>query len=388
MLLAAVMLGPVSARAETHESLQKELALNYTKVALASYRDSLAGAEHLLEEVTRFLGKPTEDSLEKTRGAWIKARQPYLRTECLRYYGGPIDDMDGPEGLLNSWPVDEVWLESGASKELCGIIENTQRHPEITALLLRDLNQKEGEKNISCGWHAIEFLLWGADEFADSGGRRPPSDFTEGPLASRRGAALRASCELLVECLRDLVQLWDDSPEAIANYRVEFLDSVVQETTRRILTGMFFLSSQEMAGERINVALETRSQEDEQSCFSDTTIQDIEHDLAGIQSLWSGHYVSIFVAEGDVQGTGVQDLAKAVDAGLAQSIDATLQRTAQLVKTIPAPFDQAVLGEDEAPGRRALLETMESLESLAQLLQTLGERLAVQMTNQSASLDG
>jgi putative iron-regulated protein len=89
-----------------------------------------------------------------------------------------------------------------------------------------------------------------------------------------------------------------------------------------------------------------------------------------------------------VQGTGVQDLANAVDAGLAQSIDATLQRTAQLVKTIPAPFDQAVLGEDEAPGRRALLETMESLESLAQLLQTLGERLAVQMTNQSASLDG
>ena len=40
--------------------------------------------------------------------------------------------------------------------------------------------------------------------------------------------------------------------------------------------------------ERLGVALDSGDQEDEQSCFSDTTKQDFVQDLAGIRQVWTG----------------------------------------------------------------------------------------------------
>ena len=39
-----------------------------------------------------------------------------------------------------------------------------------------ELNEAGGETNISTGWHAIEFLLWGQDLDDDGPGDRPASD--------------------------------------------------------------------------------------------------------------------------------------------------------------------------------------------------------------------
>ena len=41
-------------------------------------------------------------------------------------------------------------------------------------------NEEGGETNISTGWHAIEFLLWGQD-LSPRRGQRPFTDYTTRP---------------------------------------------------------------------------------------------------------------------------------------------------------------------------------------------------------------
>ena len=42
------------------------------------------------------------------RQAWKDAREPYLLSEPYRFYDGPIDT---PEPEINSWPLDEAFID-------------------------------------------------------------------------------------------------------------------------------------------------------------------------------------------------------------------------------------------------------------------------------------
>src|SRR5688572_27754548 len=92
---------------ETHEAIE-----TYSAIVLASYTDSLAAAEDLKEAVEALVETPSEATLAAAREAWLESREPYLQTEVYRFYGGPIDnDEDGPEGLINAWPLDEQHID-------------------------------------------------------------------------------------------------------------------------------------------------------------------------------------------------------------------------------------------------------------------------------------
>ena len=41
-------------------------------------------------------------------------------------------------------------------------------------------NQVSDEADVTTGWHAIEFLLWGQDLSADGPGNRPYTDYVAG----------------------------------------------------------------------------------------------------------------------------------------------------------------------------------------------------------------
>jgi putative iron-regulated protein len=55
-----------------------------------------------------------------------------------------------------------------------------------------------------------------------------------------------------------------------------------EEAIGKIVTGMGTMMAGELAGERLSVAYDTKEQEDEHSCFSDTTHLDILHNIRGI----------------------------------------------------------------------------------------------------------
>ena len=344
---------------------EDQVVEHYAKLVSATYGDALSRARAMQADIETFLSGPTAELLEKARDSWTAARIPYLQTEVFRFYEGPIDDEDGPEGLLNAWPMDEAYIDYVEGDASAGVINNATDYPEISTELIESLNEKDGEANISCGYHAIEFLLWGQDLSADGPGSRPHTDYSTGENAERRSDYLRAVTGFLVAKLEEVDAEWAPRKD---NYRSEFLELPSRDAIEKIMTGMSMLSGFEMASERLNVAYDTKAQEDEHSCFSDTTHNDMIYDLTGIANVWSGSY-------GDLSGPGLEILAGQIAPDLSASLGAKIKASVEAAKAIPIPFDQAILGEDDAPGRRAILNTIETLEDQAELLVALGREM-------------
>ncbi len=82
--------------------------------------------------------------------------------------------------------MDEAYVDYVEGDPRPGIINDPATYPTIDADLLASLNESGGETNISTGWHAIEFLLWGQDLSEDGPGARPVSDYVD--AAERRSA--------------------------------------------------------------------------------------------------------------------------------------------------------------------------------------------------------
>ena len=63
-----------------------------------------------------------------------------------------------------------------------GIINNPVKFLVIDASLIESLNEEGGKQNVSTGWHAIEFLLWGQDLNEVGPGSQPLEDYTTGVI--------------------------------------------------------------------------------------------------------------------------------------------------------------------------------------------------------------
>jgi putative iron-regulated protein len=341
-------------------------ATTYADLVHQTYADVVTSAEALNTALHTFTADPTAATLQAAKQAWLDGRVLYGPTEVYRFYDGPIDNPeDGPEGQINAWPLDEAYLDYVEGDPSAGIINDTEGVPEITSDVLVESNTKGGEENVSTGWHAIEFLLWGQDLSDAGAGERPLTDYTTSPVAERRATYLELLGDLLVQDLTTVRDAWAD---ASGSYRATFL-SDPHEAVADILRGMGALSSAELAGERIGVALDTKDQEDEHSCFSDNTTVDIVGNATGIRMAYTAEYPG-------VEGTSLSDVVAKVepelDAALREALDANVAKA----EALQAPFDQLILGDDSAPGRVALQALVSGLQdqgqSIAELAGALG----------------
>lgn len=350
----------------------EEVVANYADIVLANYQDALTTAETLKEKIDAFVDNPTETSLGEAKEAWLDARNPYGESEAFRFYGGPIDDDDGPEGQLNAWPLDESYIDNvngnvngSDPNNGTNIINSPNDFPTIDKALIASLNEDGGETNVSSGYHAIEFLLWGQDvSDGPGGGERPASDFVvtgdESSPEFRRGAYLKATIELILDDLGGLIDEWGPN----GNYRAFFTSPGEEDNSlEKILAGIGKLSKGELAGERMFVALDEKSKEDEHSCFSDNTHNDIIRNAMGIQNVYLGKYTKV---DGSViDGAGIDDLVKQEDEDLNAQLVNLLSQSVTLTKAIQAPFDQEIL---EEPGRTRVNDAITSLRDQGDLV--------------------
>ena len=353
--------------------LKRAVITNYAAVVSATYQDSLAAARNLKSAVKVLLNKPSEQALTAARAAWLAARVPYCQTEVCRFYDGPIDQV---EGLINAWPVDENYIDYVADDPNAGVINAVSNFPALSRELILSLNEKEGKKNISTGFHAIEFLLWGQDLNPAGPGNRPWRDYTAGANhGDRRRQYLRIVTELLVEHLETVTAAW--APGNRPNYRAEFLALDSEVALANILKGMGALSGPELAGERMTVPYETKEQEDEHSCFSDNTRNDLIYDAIGIQNVYLGRYVQ--QSGRKVEGPGLRDLVMRLDPELASKLAAQIEMTVACTRSIPQPFDQAILGTSASPGRAAVKHAATSSQNQSELIAKAANALAIKL---------
>lgn len=293
---------------------------SYADLAIKGYSDALRDAKLLEIAIKAFTANPTEDTLTKAKNAWLVSRESYGPTEIFRLSNGPIDAEKGfsstfgaPEGQLNAWPLDENMIDytSDSNGKIAGAknIINTPTKftppgdgakevntTTITPAVLSALNENGGDANVATGYHAIEFLLWGQDQdyvsfVADNitpgaliAGKRPLTDYTTDENAQRRKDYLNATSTLLVSNLQSVLNAW-----TTGGYKDALIGkgthAIAHNTALKdIFAGMGLFIKSELANERIAVALNLPSEEDEHSCFSDNTHRDIALNYQGFKN--------------------------------------------------------------------------------------------------------
>jgi putative iron-regulated protein len=374
LLTVLILPGRTAADAHGRAAIEQAVISTYARLAAAGYEDAAGGARALARSVDDFLDEPSAAGLDRARRAWIEARIPYAQTEAYRFYDGPIEAV---EGLINSWPIDENLIDYVDGEPDAGIINQPARFPELSASMIASLNEKDGEKNITAGFHAVEFLLWGQDLNDDGPGRRPYLDYRDdrGAHADRRREYLRLATHLLVQDLESVASQWQ--PGHADNYRARFLALPPDEALTRILKGVGILSGSELAGERLTVPYETKEQEDEHSCFSDNTQQDILYDTLGIESVVRGRYVRTNGEQ--VEGTSLTDLLARVDPAVAQRLTREVEVSVAAARLVPSPFDRSILGTDAAPGRIAIKSLITALRAQADSIAQAGAALGLKL---------
>jgi putative iron-regulated protein len=375
LLVAGVAWLTIGARAHAETAPHLHAAVeSYAELAYRSYSEAYEAALHLKQAVDEFVAHPADDAeeqLNEVREAWIDSRPSYGRTEAFRFYEGPIDfgkrpdGSQGPEPLLNSWPVNEAYIDYVRDLPSAGII-NDPGIP-ITRETLIERNARDDEFDVTTGFHAIEFLLWGQDFNANGPGNRPARDFVSGGAAARRREYLKLITDLLVDNLKFVVDEWAPGRD---NYRARFVAMDQRESVAHMLTGIATLAGFEVAAERLATPLDSGSQEDEHSCFSDTTHIDILANVEGIVNVYYGR-------GGSYQGAGLDTAIAAVNPEIGERIEEQLETSLKLAKALDHPFDQALATPPGSPQRAKVEALVTSLQTLARLFKVGGTLLGV-----------
>jgi putative iron-regulated protein len=444
-LLMACGGGSSSSSSDSLFNLDKaQLVINTNAdIAYAAYTDSVNTAVDLKTALAALEATPTDATLEAAKTAWLVSREPYGQTEVYRFRESPIDVLngeDGPEVSLNAWPLGEALIDyvetntSDFGDDQVGVTANDvgingngaisaayaqadqtdniigNSLVTINATLLESTLSADDEHDVISGYHAIEFLLWGQDlnttdqtttdgtdrdeavNTTASGGQRPLSDFVSaatGDTAERRHQFLEVVVDKLIEDLEAVQAEWAEGDDS--NYRADFTtitdEADAKQKLTEILTGMGTLSEGELAGERMQIAFSSNSQEDEHSCFSDNTHRDIWLNAEGVSNSFYGSYAgydSTLNGEDDVttnavDGYGLDDYLTEV--GLTDIVvetTAALELTETNYNLIDAsaragsPFDVLIMNATETS---SVALTIISLNAQSRLIQEAADEL-------------
>ncbi|MDA5564472.1 MULTISPECIES: imelysin family protein [Cobetia] len=406
--LSVALIGSAAQAHEGHAHDDRKVSAEavvdqYANVAHATYSDALASANALRAANAALIEAPSEATLAAARTAWKQARVAYQQSEVFRFGNAIVDDW---EGQLNAWPLDEGLIDyvegDGYQAELgnpgasANIIANDSVQigadkidtTEITPELLASLNELGGfEANVASGYHAIEFLLWGQDMhgFEPGAGERPASDYAKGEDCTggncdRRGAYLLAANDLLINDLEYMVGQWAQGDKD--NYRAELTSLPAGEGLEKMLFGMGSLSLGELAGERMKVALEANSFEDEHDCFSDNTHYSHFYNAKGIQNVYEGTYVTL---DGRTfEGPSLHALVAQNDPELAEkmheALDTTMGQLQVMVDTADAEdgmkFDQ-MIAPGNAEGAEIINASIEDLVAQTRLIEEIANDVGI-----------
>lgn len=347
--------------------------VSYADLVHRSYTDAYNKSLVLQTAVANLLAKPSDATLSVAREAWIGAHVAYSHTEAFRFYEGPIDfaakdDGDeGPEGRLNAWPLNEAFIDYVKGNPKAGIINDPSI--AISEKSIRERDQVSDESDVTTGFHAVEFLLWGQD-LSDTGpGARPASDYAAGDkIKERRRLYLKTVTDGIVEDLLWLSAQWDVRNGKVYVHQFTALDQ--RDALGRIITGMATLSGFELSSERMSVALDSGDQEDETSCFSDTSHLAFAADQQSIANIWFGEL-------GDWKGTGLQALVARVDPALEKRVTAQVRKTSAALAAIPAPVDRILASPEGSAGRAKMEAAVAELTNESKMLVEAGKALGL-----------
>ena len=334
----------------SNEKAFKKIVDSYTKIAHATYQDSLISAKSLRNAIDYFLNNPLPENLALAKSAWLASRIPYQQSEVFRFGNIIVDNW---EGKVNAWPLDEGLIDyvqkTGVVKEsenplyASNVIANNSIYINGNLVdasvinpkfLAEVLHEAEGiEANVATGYHAIEFLLWGQDLNGNNSGNgsRPATDYDKENCSNsncdRRAQYLKATVDLLIKDLEEMVSNWTHSGKATLMLKNNY--SLAMSS---ILMGMGSLSYGELAGERMQLGLYLNDPEEEHDCFSDNTHNSHYYNQVGISNIYYANYKRI---NGNVvNGYSLSDLIQNTNPEFSKVMDSKIQNATTALSNV------------------------------------------------------
>ena len=337
----------------------------YAALVEERYMAARDGAVAMQEAITALLADPTDATLEAARAAWVAARAAYMPTEAFLFYAGPVDGEGGPVKRLNAFPINPAFLDYVEGEPNAGLVND----PSIAmnrATIVR-LDQAADLGDVTTGWHAIEFLLWGEDRSATGPGARPASDFVAGQGNNdRRRDYLGIITQLLVNDLSTLVAAWAPGTN---NYRGAIMAMDQRNAIGRAFNGMAVLAGYEVGLRRLGASLR-RGEAFEQSRFSDNTAADDIGNLRGVRDVYFGNATGF-------TGAGFDALVASVDPALNDRVVAAFATAEAALSALDAPYELILATPPDSPARAEAAAAVTALKDLADALRAAGNRLGV-----------
>lgn len=286
--------------------------------------------------ITTLAETPSAVNLAAAQDAWVQMREPWEQSEAFLF--GPVD-AQGWDPAMDSWPLNTTDLDAVLTSGDALTVAYVAALPET---------QK--------GFHAVEFLLWGAD-----------GTKTFDQLTARELEYLRALGGELVAVTAQLATSWTDSYQGGASYRDVFgtagaagntaypsLDAAAQE----ILGGMSGICD-EVANGKIAGPFDARDPNLVESQYNFNSLVDFANNLRSVENAYTGA-----MPLAGTSGASLSSYVVARDATLDAAIKAQLAAAIAAIGEIPAPFRDAIQDAANDPVIVAAQEAIRDLQAM------------------------
>jgi|MDTC01.2.fsa_nt_gb uncharacterized iron-regulated protein len=329
----------------------------FNETAYASYRDAWKAAEKLRAVIQHFLSSPTAKGLIGARKAWTVAHQAYAQTEALRIPGSPnhSTNPNSPHSRVGLWPITPAHLDSVPGNLRTGLVNDTSKSAYVTQELLLEAHQPTKDR-IVMGFQALEFMIFGLDQYDDAGGARAFTDYSLRNQAKRRGQLLHLLAENLVADLQDMLAVWHPSNKG--NHRDTLISQPHATALAAILTGLSDLCTSSLNG-TLTKALQSGDPADNWCASSDTSVSSLQNVVKGIQNVVLGRAADRAV---DETRKPLLDLIAKADPDLSAEIENGLNGIIIKFRSLGKPMDQ-LIAQDNVDGRARLQALVADVEA-------------------------
>ncbi len=294
----------------------RQVVIDFTdKVVIPTYQKFTAKTKDLKTAVDTLAKTPNEQTLKTAQAAWIEAREPWEQGESFTI--GPAKSL-GLDGSLDTWPLDKNDLEK--------ILKSSDK---LTPESVKKL--QESQK----GYHAIEFLLFGAD------GKKTIANFTP-----RDFEYVQAVATVLDEDANKLLAAWTKGVDGKPAYREVIATAgesgnntytSVQAAAQEMVEGILD-SSTEVAENKLGEPFKKKDKTAIESQYAIANpINDFRNNILCIKNVYFGGIENHTPGKAGLSAY-VAKVNPTLDARITQEIEAAIAA----VNKIPEPFHTAI----------------------------------------------
>lgn len=347
-----------TAETDSHYSIQiSKMRNGYLASRAEVFALNEAGMLSYFSKTSTFYAVNHQANFDVMRTSFLTARNSFLLCGPYLYGGSGVSLPHGEVyGRLDAYPINMEYIDYSNTNANAGIINDAVNYPLISEYNIKSWDKIGGQNNSSCGMHSIEFLLWGQDLTLGSPGSRSVSDFTN---LRRRKYLLYASSILKNDAvlLSDQVAFKNDLLTAEPAVAFEFM-----------MTGLLKFIKDDFAVNGIKKPLDSQSDADEISRFSDQTNQDLKNKLKAIRLFYNPR--ELFITNSEYF---LVDFVKEVDSNLDSEITQKLDEIEVILAGITVDFDQAIINPQY---RQSLAKVYVDLIEIHDKLATFSQKVS------------